>query len=132
MAGFDHLYPYTDLHELNLDWLLKNYKSLVNNQELIFKILDENKLELDKLEQFYDEIMAGDFPDSFKIALANWLQNNAADILGMFVKFIFFGLTLDGYFVAYIPESWNDINFGTSGYDDFPEDVDFGHLTLAY
>ena len=28
--GFNHAYPYTDFHEMNLDWLLKTYKSLVD------------------------------------------------------------------------------------------------------
>ena len=48
------------------------------------------------------------------------------------VKQVYFGLTDTGYFVAYIPESWNDIIFGTSGLDDFPAGVDYGHLTLTY
>lgn len=46
---------------------------------------------------------------------------------------VFFGLTDDGYFVAYIPDSWNDITFETTGYDVqldiMPE---YGHLCLSY
>lgn len=46
---------------------------------------------------------------------------------------VLFGLTQDGHFIAYIPESWGNIVFKTSGYDYetalMPE---FGHLILLY
>lgn len=46
---------------------------------------------------------------------------------------VFFGLTMDGYFVAYIPESWDDITFGTTQYDTFITGfTEYGHLTLSY
>lgn len=46
---------------------------------------------------------------------------------------VFFGLTEDGYFVAYIPENWNDIQFATTGYDINVDIMpDYGHLVLLY
>ena len=45
---------------------------------------------------------------------------------------IFFGLTENGYFVAYIPESWNDIKFGTTGVDTDVSGAEFGRLVLSY
>lgn len=46
---------------------------------------------------------------------------------------VYFGLTDDGYFVAYIPEAWSDIHFNTTGYDiDLPIQPEFGHLVLSY
>ena len=37
------------------------------------------------------------------------------DIIGKYIRMVFFGLTLDGYFVAYIPDGtgWDDIVFDT-------------------
>lgn len=130
--GFTHRYPYTNYHELNLDYILEQVERIAKENGVIQKDLEELKAEYNKLDDFYNAIMAGNFPDSFKLALAEWFEENAVEILGQFVKFVFFGLTLDGHFVTYIPESWNDIIFGTSGYDDFPPDTDFGHLTLSY
>jgi hypothetical protein len=47
------------------------------------------------------------------------------------IKTVWFGLTDDGYFVAYIPESWQDVTFRTTGYDITTELMpDFGHLVL--
>ncbi len=46
---------------------------------------------------------------------------------------VYFGLTDDGYFVAYIPEAWNKIAFNTTGYDiDLPIQPEYGHLVLSY
>lgn len=45
---------------------------------------------------------------------------------------VFFNLTDDGYFIALIPDSWDDITFGTTGLDIFPAGIDYGHLTLNY
>lgn len=46
---------------------------------------------------------------------------------------VFFGLTDSGYFVAYVPEKWDNIHFGTTGLDtDAPIQPEFGHLVLLY
>ena len=55
-----------------------------------------------------------------------------SDIIAEFVRMVFFGLTDTGHFVAYIPDSWDNIIFGTTGLDDFPIGVDYGHLTISY
>ncbi len=45
------------------------------------------------------------------------------------IKTVFFGLNDDGYFVAYIPSSWDCITFGTIMDCD---SENFGRLTLEY
>ena len=51
--------------------------------------------------------------------------------LGDMIKTVWFGLTDDGYFVAYIPESWQDVTFRTTDYDMTTELMpEFGHLVL--
>ena len=48
------------------------------------------------------------------------------------IKMVFFGLTDSGYFVAYIPDSWEDIVFNTTGYDiDLAIQPNYGHLVLS-
>lgn len=49
--------------------------------------------------------------------------------LEKFVKQVFFGLTDDGYFCAYIPDSWDDITFFTESNFANP---DYGRLQLWY
>lgn len=68
----------------------------------------------------------------------NWINNfdtkYAEKIIAQYIAtMVFFGLTDSGYFVAYIPENWESINFGTTGLDvDAPIQPEFGHLVLLY
>lgn len=65
--------------------------------------------------------------------IANYDEDKIIELFDRYFKFVFFGLTEDGYFVAYIPESWNDIQFSTSGYDNFTSiEPEYGHLILSY
>lgn len=68
----------------------------------------------------------------------NWINNFdtefAEKIIAQYIAtMVFFGLTDSGYFVAYIPENWESINFGTTGLDvDAPIQPEYGHLVLMY
>lgn len=68
----------------------------------------------------------------------NWINNfdtkYAEKIIAQYIAtMVFFGLTDSGYFVAYIPENWDTIHFGTTGLDiDAPIQPEYGHLVLLY
>lgn len=130
--GFTNKYPYTDLHELNLDWILKMvYESSASAAD-IKKRLDDLEADNETMMQLYNQIITGDFPASVKEGFELWMRENALDLVGELATMVFFGLTDDGYFVAYVPESWDDLQFGTTGLDTFPVDIGYGHLTIAY
>lgn len=128
---FNNEYPYTDFHELNLSWVIKKIKELMARLDTMEEWRREHEQQYAELKALYDAVMSGRFPPSITQAFHKWMSENALDLVGELVKMVFFGITQDGYFVAYIPESWEDIIFGTTGYDDFPPDFDFGHLTLS-
>lgn len=130
--GFDNKYPYTDFHELNLDWILSKIKELMEANNVNDAEIKALAARVDTFEDFYNEIMAGDFPESFKQAFDKYVADNALDIIGQAATSVFFGLTQDGYFIAFIPDSWDEITFGTTGLDDFPDGISYGHLTLSY
>lgn len=68
----------------------------------------------------------------------DWINNfdtkYAEKIIAQYIAtMVFFGLTDSGYFVAYIPENWDTIHFGTTGLDiDAPNQPEYGHLVLLY
>ena len=131
MAYFE--FPHTRSYEGDLGYIIKKLTELVNEYNSILddqKRLDELYVEIEKL---YNDIINGNFPESLKNALFEWMTLNAANIIARLIKNVYFGLTDAGYFVAYIPDSWQDITFKTSGYDYVtPLAPDFGHLILQY
>lgn len=129
---FVHKYNYTDFHELNLDWLIMATKELLKEVDSLDEWKSEHEKEYEELKNFYDDLASGDFPEGMYDTLHQWVVDNAESIIAELVKCVFFNLTDDGYFVAYIPDSWSDIIFGTTGLDTFPVGIDYGHLTLNY
>ena len=133
MSGlFNNEYPYTDFHELNLSWVIKKVKELLDHMRQIDEWKEEYQETVDKLQDFYDDLIAGRYPPEFVANLKKWISEHGVDIIMELIKMVFFGLTDDGYFVAYISDSWDDIIFGTTGLDDFPAGVEYGHLTLSF
>lgn len=129
---FTNKYPYTDFHELNLSWLLETVKDIIKEVDSLDEWKVQHEAEYEELKSFYDAIVSGNFPPDMYDALHKWVVDNAASIIGDLVKLVFFGLTDDGYFVAYIPETWDDVIFSTAGLDLVVPGVDYGTLILSY
>lgn len=131
--SFFHEYPYLNLNDMNLDWILKNMKIFISALEELNDWKEEHEEQYQQLKDLYDQIMSGNFPPSVTAAFEKWMKENAIDLVGSLVKQVYFGLTDTGYFVAYIPESWDDIIFNTTGWDiELGGVPDYGHLILSY
>ena len=67
----------------------------------------------------------GDFEKDFN----KWFNENIESYMKKATSMVYFGINLEGYFVAYVPESWSDIIFDTGmvyGLDTY------GRLILRY
>ena len=131
MGVFDH-FPYTNIHELNLSWILRLMRELDANVDRLNEWKQTHEQEYEQLKEFMDAIISGNFPDSMIAALNEWMDGNALDIVGELIKFIIINITDDGYMVMYIPESWSDIIFNTTGLDIIIPGVEDGRLVLSY
>ena len=95
--------------------------ALIETDNEIFATLDKMKADITVLQNWVDN-----FDNNVEVMLREIIDRYIATM-------VFFGITDDGYFVAYIPESWNDITFYTTELDIFlPIEPEYGHLVLAY
>lgn len=131
MAFFNE-FPHTRFYDADLGYIIKKIGELLECCDAMQEWKTQHEAAYNELKELYDDVMSGNFPDSIKNAFYDWMNENAVDIVGNMVKSVFFGLTDSGYFVAFIPDSWDDIIFNTTGHDIFIPDVEYGHLTLSY
>lgn len=122
-------YPYQNLEDLNLDYLLR----VADKARETLKDLGNYADRVAELEEAIAAIKAGNFTPEMLAKIIDIVQRDVIGLVGEMVKFVFFGLTDGGYFVACIPEPWDSIIFNTSNYDIFLSDVpEFGRLILSY
>ena len=126
-------FPHTRTYDGDLGWLIKHVGSYDETINALNEWKTQAQLELDDLMAFMEAMESGTLPEPVKNAIIDWLRINAIDLMGELVKTVFFEIDDNGYFVAYIPDSWDDIIFNTTEYDiSIPEEPDFGHLVLSY
>lgn len=125
-------FPHTRTYDSDLGWLIKDYKNLDEAIKALNQWKEDTQPTIDDFKSLYNAIVSGNLPEGMIIGMMQWLEQNALDVLGKVIKMVLFSLTDDGYLMIYIPDSWDDITFGTTGLDTFPSGIDYGHLTLTY
>lgn len=126
-------FPHTRTYDSDLGWLIKQCKTYGETLDTLNAWVEANDPKIADFENLYNMLMSGDLPAGVQEGINIWMQNNALDVVGDLVKMVFFGLTDDGNFVAYIPDSWSDIEFNTTEYDiSLALMPDYGHLVLSY
>lgn len=75
--------------------------------------LNVTKDELEWLKGQFEEFKEHGFEDYYLEQIEKWINDNLETLFKLLVHQVFFGLNLEGRFVAYIPESWDDIVFDT-------------------
>ena len=100
--------------------LTEHINELIDGVDVTLEAVENMAGDIDEIKAELEKITEGDFAFIYQI-VANAIKN------------VFFGLTMNGYFVAYIPESWEDITFETTGWDvDIASQPEYGHLVLSY
>lgn len=130
MSFFD--FPHTRTYDSDLGWLIKHVNSFDETIATLNAWIAENQPKLDDFENLYNMMISGDLPSGVQEGINKWMRLHALDIVGELAKMVWFGLNDDGYFVAYIPESWDEIIFNTTGLDISIPDIDYGHLVLSF
>lgn len=128
-------FPHTRTYDSDLGWLIKHVNTYDETIAALNAWIAENEPKMDDLYAFMEALEEGNLPEGMKQGLYQWATEHLTDLVGATISNVFFGLTDDGYFVTYIPDSWDDIEFNTSEYDIIlsahPE-YGYGHLVLSY
>ena len=124
-------FPHTRTYDTDLGWLIKTVKCIIEELDAIEQWKDEHEDEFSELIELYNQLISGNFPPEVEEAFNRWMIKNAYNIIGELATLVWFGINDDGYWVAYIPESWEDIVFQTTGLDINIVGVDYGHLVLS-
>lgn len=82
-----------------------------------------------ELQEQFKKFMESGFDDYYREQIEKWFNDNAFNIYKLIAKQVFFGITDDGYFCAYVPDGWEEITFDTGAV--FGRS-DYGRLCLKY
>lgn len=81
-----------------------------------------------ELNQMVEDFIAGGYKADFDKLAREWLDANIRDALTRGTRMVFFGLTDDGYFTAYVPTEWS---FAFDTIMDY-ENANYGSLAIKY
>lgn len=119
-----------------LCWVKNNLNAISESLESLKSSVQSNTDDISKLQsqvrslsELIDKVKNGDYVDLYLDSLINYINNNLQELVGRIAYFVHFGLTDEGYFVAYIPPNWEFIRFYT---DMNCKSRNYGHLILIY
>lgn len=98
--------------------VVEKLNEMVDNLNELPPIIEDIKEAIATMQDWIDH-----FDTRF---IETWIKEHLANM-------IFVEINDAGYFVYYIPESWKEIEFNTTGLDIFLEmQPEYGHLVLSY
>lgn len=123
------LYWNVDGNEQRYHLLCKQLHKLVCYADMLGVKINLDHDAIEALEAEFEEFKESGFEDYYLAQIEQWINDNLETIFHLLIKQVFFGINDQGYFVAYVPESWSDIEFDTGMvYGQY----DYGRLILRY
>ncbi len=97
-----------------------------NEQSEVINLL---AIELEALKKLFEKFQESGFDDYYREQIEQWMADNFNEFMAARIKNVFFGLTDNGHFVAYIPDDWSELVFDTGFV--YGEDT-YGRLILRW
>lgn len=111
---------------LNLFDLLNKLVCYCDNMGLQ---IDVNAQDIQEIRDYVNEFITSGFDDALAEKVAKWIDDHLQFIFTHTIRQVYFGLTDDGHFCAYVPDSWSDIQFDTGAVYGRS---DYGRLILKF
>lgn len=106
---------------------LSYYEVLCKVVTYINQIIDSENQIIENVEQLKEELEeVQDWINNFDTSFAESI------IREYLATMIFVEISDAGYFLYFIPESWDDITFNTTGLDVTIDNYEYGRLVLSY
>lgn len=122
MARWFENLPYTNFHDLNLDWIVKLMKEISDAEDLQNTDIADLKKRVSANEEWIDNFD----PDFIRETVLSFISSILATM-------IFVEISDAGYIVYHIPDGWESIIFNTTGLDiNLELQPEYGHLVLSY
>lgn len=124
------LYWNVTSQEQRIKRLCEKLTELFDYAQALAVALNQDTAAIRELQAAFQKFMESGFDDYYKEQVIAWIDAHMQEIIeSMLHKMVFFGLTSDGYFCAYIPESWDEITFDTGAVYGRS---DYGRLILRF
>lgn len=124
------LYWNVESDEQRIKWLTLEWDKIYHYLLDLFKQTNQNTDDIAELTKQFEEFKTHGFDEYYRKQIETWVLNNFPDIITNAIQVLFFGLTDDGYFCAYVPTNWiKYMSFDTGavyGADDY------GCLKITY
>lgn len=115
--------------EQRLKQLCLNFDKVEHYLDYVAELMNEWNIDFsDEMQKELEDIWNA-VNNGLENAVHDWIQENFDYIFKYIAKQVYFGLNEQGYFVAYIPEGWDDIVFDTGMV--YGEDT-YGRLILRW
>ena len=106
---------------------LSYYEVLCKVVAYINKLIDTSNDIIENVEELSEDLKV----------VQEWINNFDSEFAREIIEkhlatMIFVEISDAGYFVYYIPDSWDDITFNTTGLDVTIDNYDYGRLVLSY
>lgn len=106
-AVYDDSLSYYEL----LNKVVNKLNEVINSNNELAGYVAENADAIKELQELFEKFKSGLMTDYYEKQIDAWIQANMERIISKSIRFVMFGINKDGRFVAYVPESWSQIQF---------------------
>lgn len=104
-------------------------QGLVDNYASTDSQIQKNTDDIKELQDKFQQFVEHGFDEYYEQQVIEWISQHIGVLYEQLARQVFFGLTSDGYFCAYVPDTWGDITFDTGAVYGTQE---YGRLILRF
>lgn len=115
--------------EQRIKMLCCEIDKLINYADAQTEQINVNSADIAELKCLFAKFQESGFDDYYLEQVEKWLESNMWCIMSWASRTVWFGLSDDGYFTAYVPDNYNFLDFDVIMDAESP---DYGKLVLSY